>query len=390
MQHPGLDAHASTSDSHDLEAGLRAQLQADPADHAAALVLAGLLLRDSRVDEAIALLSEHALDRDCGDLLREYFVGEHRNNDARRLLDERGSHASASGLVDQAIAKHLRGDFDSAITYCNLAITTDPNYAPAYNHLGRAQFNARRPEPARAAFVRAVRLAPNYSEAWHNLAHVLRDAQELEEAHRAYGHALRLRPAYLSARLSLGIVQMAMRRADDALESFQALLAIHPGHVDGYFNLAVCEHLLGRLDAARKSYERVVELEPRHARAHLLLGRLFSEALDTRSALEQFRLVLELDPRNAEAWADIAVAHLLTDHLDDAERAIAAGLAIAPADPGLRLEQANLARHRGHLDAALSGLRAIDPQTLHPRLHARYQRAMDVTLAQLGEDRHRV
>jgi tetratricopeptide (TPR) repeat protein len=362
----------------------RAQLQAEPTHHASALALANLLFHDGRVDEAIALLGEHAVDRDCGDLLREYFIGERMNDEAQRLLAQRGTDASASGLVDNAIASHLRGDIEGALSYCRLAITADPAYAPAHNHQGRALFNARRAVPARAALVHAVRIAPNYAEAWHNLAHALRDANEFEQSERAYGHALRLRPAYRSARLNLGIVQIALRRLDDALENFRSLLAIDPTHAEGCFNLAVCEHLLRRYDDARTSYARALVLDPHNPRVSLQLGRLCNELHDVEGALQQFRRALDLNPHDPEAWSEIAMLHDQADHPEEVERAIAAGLAAAPGDASLRLEQANLARRRGDFDAALAGLRAIDPQALHPRLRPRYEKSLELTLARLG------
>ena len=355
--------------------------------HPSALALAGVLLRDGQVDAAISLLTGHSSDRDCGDLLREYFIGERMNDQARRLLEQRGSDPSASGLVDQAIASHLRGDLDNAITYCRLAIKADAAYAPAHNHEGRALFNAGRTEPARGALIRAVRLAPNYAEAWHNLAHVLRDAREFDQAERAYGHALRLRPAYRSALLNLGVVQTALGRPVDALEHFRALLVIDPNHADGCFNLAVCEHLLRRYDDARASYERAVLLDPRNPRVHLQLGRLCYELHDTDGALRHLRKALDLNPRDPETWSEIAMAHEQADNLEDAQRAVAAGLEHAPADSHLRLEQANLARHRGDFDTALAGLRGIDMATLHPRLHARHRMALELTLARLNERR---
>jgi tetratricopeptide (TPR) repeat protein len=382
MSDPSADAASLPTATP--EAQLRAQLQAEPTHHGAALALADLLLHDGRVDDAIALLAEHAGDRDCGDLLREYLVGERMNGEAQQLLAQRGSDASASGLVDKAIASHLLGDLEGALSYCRLAIAADSNYAPAHNHQGRALFNARRAVPARAALVHAVRIAPNYAEAWHNLAHALRDANEVQQAERAYGHALRLRPAYRSARLNLGIVQMALRRPDDALGNFRSLLAIDPTHAEGCFNLAVCEHLLRRYDDARTSYARALVLDPRNPRVSLQLGRLCNELHDSEGALQQFRRALDLNPRDPEAWSEIAMVHDQADHPEEAERAIAAGLAAAPGDASLRLEQANLARRRGDYDVALAGLRAIDPQMLHPRLRPRYEKSLELTLARLG------
>ncbi len=367
------------------EAGLRAQLEADPLQHRAALAMAGMQLGDGRVDEAVALLQLHADDRDCGDLLREYFVGERLNDDAQRLLARRGSDASASGLVDQAIASHLRGDLDGAMQYCRLALTSDGGYAPAHNHQGRALFNARRAEQARGAFLQAVRIAPNYAEAWHNLAHALRDAGELAQAERAYGHSLQLRPAYRSARLNLGIVQMALGRPADALESFRALLTIDPGNADGWFNLAVCEHLLRRYDEARQSYGHAIARDPHNPRAHLQLGRLGNEIQDSEGALLQFRKALDLNPRDAEAWSEIAMLHQHAGRLDESARAVAAGLAAVPGDPGLRFELAKIAHRRGDVDAALRGLREIDPQALHPRLHQHYHYEFALALDQAND-----
>lgn len=385
MTHPDPVAIASASANHDSEAALRAQLHTEPAQHHAALALAGLLLSDGRVDEAVALLAQHVEDRDCGDLLREYFIGERMNEDALGLLSRRGSDASTSGLVDQAVAAHLRGDIDGAMQYCRLAITAHPGYAPAHNHLGRALFNSRRADPARASLVQAVRIAPNYAEAWHNLAHVLRDAREFEQAERAYGHALRLRPAYRSALLNLGIVRIALGKNEAALETFKTLLAIDPMHAEACFNLALCQHLLRQHADAQQSFERAIALDPRNPRVHLNYGRLCNELLDTEGALQQFRRVLDLSPRDPEPWAEIAMVHEQSNNLGEAERAVIAGLAIAPGDAGLRLEQAKIARRRNDVDAALAGLRSIDLQALNPRLHQQYQYELGWTLDRTGD-----
>jgi tetratricopeptide (TPR) repeat protein len=378
-------AAAAAADSTDNETLLRAQLADDPAQHTHALALADLLLGDGRVHEAIALLIKHAEDRGCGDRLREYYIGERMNDAAQRLLEQRLSEASASGLVDQALRCHLRGDLEGAVTRCQLAQKADDQYAPARNHLGRALFNMRQPAAAGAAFVHAVRLDPHYAEAWHNLAHTLRDAQDWDQAERSYGHALRLRPAYRSALLNLGIVRAALGKPEQALQSFQAVLALDPANADAYFNSGLCQHLLRQYDDAEYSYQRAIELDPRNPRAHLQLGRLHNERLDTENALKQFRLALDLNSRDAEAWAEIAIVYEQTNRLEDAARAVTAGLLAVPGDPGLQLEHAKLARRNGDANGALRGLRAIDHARLNPRLHQQFQYELGWSLDRAGE-----
>ena len=367
------------------EAALRAQLAADPGQHAHALALADLLLGDGRVEVALALLIDHADDRGCGDQLREYYIGERMNDAALRLIQQRAPEASASGLVDQALRCHLRGDLDGAITHCRLAQKADDSYAPAHNHLGRALFNMRQPAAASAAFVHAVRLNPHYAEAWHNLAHTLRDARDFEQAERNYGHALRLRPAYRSALLNLGIVRTALGKSGQALQHFLAALALDPTHADAHFNAGLCQHLLRQYDAAADSYQRAIELDPGNPRAYLQLGRLHNETLDADNALQQFRKALDLNPRDPEAWAEIAIVYEQTNRLEDAARAVTAGLAVAPEDPGLQLEQAKLARREGDADASLRYLRAIDYARLHPRLNQQFQYELGWSLDRAGE-----
>jgi tetratricopeptide (TPR) repeat protein len=370
----------------DLESQWRAQLAADPTHHVVALSLAELLLGDGRTESAVALLLQHADDRACGDLLREYFIGERMSDELLRLLEWRGSDASASGLVDHAVAAHLRGDIDGAMQRCKLAIAADPTYAPAHNHLGRALFNARRSQPARAAFVQAVRIAPHYAEAWHNLGHALRDNHEIEQAERAYGHALRLRPAFRSALLNLGIVQAGLGKHEAALENFHTLQTLDPGNTEAWFNAGVCEHLLERLDEASASYDRALTLDPRNPRLRLLYGRLRNELFDSDAALAHFRRALELDPKSAEAWVEIAIVHAQANRIDDAERAVLAGLAIAPGDSGLLLEKANVARQRGHAALAVHELARIDPVTLPPHLRSRHRKVWESASARLERD----
>jgi tetratricopeptide (TPR) repeat protein len=362
------------------ETRLRAQLEADPGQHDLAVLLGDLLLGDGRTDEAVELLWAHCEDRACGDMLREYFVGERRAEEAQRLFARRGNDASASGLVDKAIASHLRGDLESAMTCCRLAQSADANYAPAWNHLGRALFNARRAAAARAEFVHAVRMAPDYAEAWHNLAHVLRDAREYDQAERAYGHALRLRPAYRSALLNLGIVLATMNRTAEAAQRFEQVLAIDANSTEAQFNLALCQHLLGQFDEARGAYERALTLDPRNLRGHLQFGRLLKELDESENAVQQFRRALDIDPRNAEAWAGIAFVHEGANRLDDADRAITAGLAVAPGDASLILAYVAVLIRRGNLQDARVRLDLLVPSTLNPdqqSLHRQLREAID-------------
>ncbi|MGE0791334.1 MAG: protein kinase [Sandaracinaceae bacterium] len=71
----------------------------------------------------------------------------------------------ARRLVDSAGSLLIRGDHGRALPLLEEARRADPRYAATYRSLGLAYTLARRPDEARAAYERYLRLAPNASDA---------------------------------------------------------------------------------------------------------------------------------------------------------------------------------------------------------------------------------
>lgn len=70
----------------------------------------------------------------------------------------------------------MRGDYDSAIRDCTIAIELDPTYAKAYNNRGIVLLDKHLPDAAIADFTKAIELDPFYEKAYSNraLAHAPR------------------------------------------------------------------------------------------------------------------------------------------------------------------------------------------------------------------------
>ena len=375
----------AAGDLQGAEEALRARLRMPPARAEAVLLLAELMIRQARADEAMPLLREHASLRPCGDRLREYYLGERMNDEALALITTRPADGSVSAMIDVAARRQLAGDLQGAISACQQALIAAPNDPYALNHLGRALFNGRQVDQARGAFLEATRLSRGYAEAWHNLGHVLRAMNQPEASEQAYLRAVELAPAYRSALVNLGVVRMGLGRNEEALQCFGHMLDLVPDDIESLLNAGTCLHMLRRYDEARAQYLRVIALQPDNVVAHRHLGSLCNEMVDTEGALRHFRDALALTPSDPDLWLEIADLHERANNLDEAREAVVAGLRATPRDPGLTYLAGKLDRRIGQTRQAVALLQSVDPQKLHPRLHQHYYFELGTTLDRAGD-----
>jgi Tfp pilus assembly protein PilF len=89
---------------------------------------------------------------------------------------------SARELFETAIAHHLAGRADDAISAYREALAADPALAPAMNNLGALLAARGQVAPAKQLFQSAVEIDPTYGEAHNNLGIALAGEQHHEAA----------------------------------------------------------------------------------------------------------------------------------------------------------------------------------------------------------------
>ncbi len=367
------------------EESLRVLLRGHHSRPGTTLLLAEVLIRQGRPQDAVALLRGGADDRDCGDRLRDYFVGERLNEAALDVVAGRPHDQGPSGWVDASLQSQLSGDLPAAIGACQRALALAPNDARVLNQLGRVLFNARQVPQSLQALEQATQRAPESPEAWHNLGHVLRANNQFERSEQAYERAQQLAPAYRSALLNLGIVRLARGRNEEALAPLERLCELAPEHGEAWFNRGLCLHVLRRLDEARACYLKAIEWEPGNLAAHRHLGGLCNELIDTEGAMKHFRDALALSPRDPDLLSEIASLLERANRLDEARETVDYGLKYAAKDAALNFEAAKLDRRQGKPELGLQRLRGIDPGRLHPRLHAPFWFELGTALDRAGD-----
>ena len=262
------------------------------------------------VETELALWAE-TYERDFQDLLvlqSEVAQAVAREIEVAVSPEETTRLASAPPVNPEAHENYLKGLFHwykltpqelaTALSYFELALEKDPDYAPA--HVGIAKVWAARSTATagvslphdvapkwKAATVRAVELDPNLAEAraamagkaaWYDW--------DWEVADTEFRRAIELNPNYAFARVFYGLFLTAM----------------------------------GRLDEAREQVERGLEIDPHNFMFQTYLGTVLYRSRRYDEALEQFRNALSIEPNFRDARGGLAAAFHEKGLFDDAFR----------------------------------------------------------------------
>lgn len=117
------------------------------------------------------------------------YLDQGRWDDAIRAFDIAGHHLlfdrPAIALTGLGVAHFQKGEYAAALVGFGEAVQADPNYPPAYLHMGNTYFAMNRLEKAEETLRKAVSLVPGYAEAQLRLGIVLaRQGQNIEAKER--------------------------------------------------------------------------------------------------------------------------------------------------------------------------------------------------------------
>ncbi|HWS39862.1 MAG TPA: tetratricopeptide repeat protein, partial [Arenimonas sp.] len=352
----------------EAESSLLATINAEPVTVDVVLMLARVYFMQLRIQDAVDLLQKHPNLRPCIDTLREYFVGERLNREAMQLIQNTVKSGSTSNLLDQAVMMHLTGDIPSAMKLCRHVINLEPQNALAYNHLGRALFNAKMADDALAAFEQAIKLDSTNYQAWHNLGHVLRSKNNILIAENAYQKSITIAPYYQSALLNLALLWMNQGKNSQAITLLDKIISINKNNSEALLNLGICHQILRNFDHAKTALERAASIEPVEPRTLRHLGNLYKELQDSTRAIACFRKALEINPNDSDLVSELVSTLELLNSLEEAQEIIDDALIRMPDDANILFESAKISRRRGDYENAIVTLQNVKVQQLHPRL----------------------
>ncbi len=274
--------------------------------------------------------------------------------DGAEIRDLLGVALGAGGRTEEA-----KREFERAIEMA-------PDYAPAYQHLGRLHLQLQRPGAALEALRSAARLGPLERDLALELA-------ALEVASGEGGAAeAQLRSVverFDSARALLDLARLEARRGDNdrafqtlerarelapdaedvlsayarvalavdapvvAIDTLEALARVHPEVADYAYLLGIAQFRIAENAAAADALQRALALEPQNGPAWIALGLAYNAQKRFPEARDALARGLQLRPGNVDALVARAEAEAGLGELEEAERHVQRALELAPDAP---------------------------------------------------------
>lgn len=230
-------------------------------------------------------------------------------------------------------------DYDSSIKFYSKAIEINPNYAEAYNNLGKAHLQKGCLQDAVICFEQAVAKNNAYLEALYNLGYAQRILCDLDSAIKNLSLAIKFDPNNSKAYFELGVAHKQAGNLSEAICSFKKFLTYEPNSAEAYFNLGECHMDSGGFNIAINNFEAVLRISPNQAITHFQLGNCYGFLHKLPEAIYHLKYAIELKPKYVSALTNLGVA--LKDHgdLDAAIEIFNEILKITPENPDVLFKQ---------------------------------------------------
>lgn len=217
-----------------------------------------------------------------------------------------------------------QGRIDEAIAEAAMAVRLQPNGVEGHSNLAIALSKKGDMENALNQWQRALDIEPNRPKLHYNIATVLAEEGRLDEAISHYEQELQIQPEFAEAHSNLGSALFRKGRLDDALVHFEKALAANPRLAKGHYNAATVLVQKGRAREAVDHLQQVLELDPSNADARVELGVAWSQAGHMDLAINAWEKTLESQPDNVNAAYDLAWVHATfpDDAIRDGKKAV--------------------------------------------------------------------
>jgi DNA-binding winged helix-turn-helix (wHTH) protein/TolB-like protein/Tfp pilus assembly protein PilF len=195
---------------------------------------------------------------------------------------------------------------------------------------------------ARQALEQAIRLDPNYAPAWAHLGWTKTllifgnhdpdlGREDLPQAIADIEHAIGLDPMLASSWRALSVAIDSSKNPEEAVRAAERAIELGPGDPDNWLALAITQHHAGRTEAALQSYDKAISWNPiRPPRYAVVAARLRYSVQDYHRALDSARECMDRTPAIGVCKAIWLSSLIRTGRAVEAEAAWPPLVAFAP------------------------------------------------------------
>jgi tetratricopeptide (TPR) repeat protein len=312
-----LDRHGNTLDASTIVDSILLNPNSTPAQLKAAYNLLGnIRLKQSRLDEAIALFSKAvAIDDHFAMAYNNWGISlerQHKHDEALKmyqkairvdrhfaagydnwggLLVKQKDYPGAIAMYEKALTRDrldvnayerwgaaldAQHSYDAAAEKYKTALSIDPTDATAYILWGTLLAEQNKLDDADARYQSAIAIDPSNVETYRNVADALRVQKRYDQAVVMYTQAIGINTRSLAAYNNCGLAMLEQGKYDDAIAMFKKAIAVEPTYANAYNNWGEALSRQGpdKLQEAIRMYKKAIGLNDRFAEAYDGLGHV--------------------------------------------------------------------------------------------------------------------
>ena len=176
----------------------------------------------------------------------------------------------------------------------------EPTLAQLWREAGVAM-EAGRPGEALAAVDQALVTAPNDAAFVIQRSKLLRALGDADNARAAAVRAVRLAPTAASAHAQLGLAYLEQKKLANAESSFRKALEFERANAEALMGYAQLRLRQKRLPEAEAMLMDAIRANPRHSELYIVLGDVLGARGNQSGMIESYRRARDIDPLNRAA-----------------------------------------------------------------------------------------
>ena len=169
---------------------------------------------------------------------------------------------------------------------------------------GQEALKKNKPDDAMKHFQKAVDLYPEYAEAWDQLGKLQADKGDRAGAAASFDAAVKADPKFVAPLVDITLMQVEDKKWDKVVETSDKALKLDSfDYPQLFFFNAVGNYNIHEFDAAEKSAREAERLDTRHLmpRVSHLMGQILLLRKDYAGAAEELKTYLRLSPNASDA-----------------------------------------------------------------------------------------
>ncbi len=279
---------------------------------------------------------------------------------------------------DYALALKAAGLPDKSIEELRQVTTLNPEFLDGHLALSDALKAKGSLEEAARELNAALGIDQNSLPANEGLAQIFMAQRRFSAAIPYLRQPAKRQPNVSRYQLDLAVAEAESGDDPASRQVLKTLLAKMPNLAEAHYNLAVIMAKENEFREAAAEYRACLRLDPANNAARFALAVVLHKIADDHSALPYAEEYAKLQPNDPRGFALLGKLYRLTEHTEEAEKALLRAVELAPADAEVRLDLGiTLAQRHLLLPARdqLEKARALNPQAedVHFRLANLYK-----------------